>query len=271
MNCEKLKQLLPDFLSDCLDETTRKQVDDHISGCEKCKIEVERFETTWAKLEQFPELEPGPEVENRFYTMLEAYKHGMAHNHAKLSWSNRLGELLEACWPRRPAYQFAIALLFLVSGLTAGRFMGTGQGPNNEMVEMKKEIQDMRQMVTLSLLNQSSAIERLQGLTMSSNVKNPDEEFLSLLVLTLNSDPNINVRLAAIDALRHFSNNEWARTELVRSLGRQTSPLVQVGLIDLMVELKEQNSLETLRTVANDENTIDAVKQRAKWGINQLI
>ena len=126
-------------------------------------------------------------------------------------------------------------------------------------------------MITLSLLDQTSAIERLEGLSMSSNVENPDEEFLSIILYLLNSDTDVNVRLAAVEAMRSFGDNQWVRNELVKSLASQSSPLVQVGLIDLMVELNEQNSLEVLREMADNQYINDTVKQRAKWGIQQIL
>lgn len=272
MECKKITELLPDFLAGYLDSKTREHIAAHIEECAKCKLEIEQFEMTWAKLEQLPEEEPGPAVKERFYSMLEAYQQGLEHNRQpRLSWHEKLGQLFDAVWPKQPAFQMGIALVFLVFGVFAGLFVDVSKFSNGEIAEMKKEMQDMRKMVTLSLLDQSSAIERLQGLSMSSNIENPDEEFLSIILYLLNSDTNVNVRLAAVEAMRSFGDNQWVRTELVKSLASQSSPLVQVGLIDLMVDLNEQNSLEVLREMANNQYTNDTVKQRAKWGIQQIL
>ena len=129
----------------------------------------------------------------------------------------------------------------------------------------------MREMVTNALSNQSSAIERLQGLTMCRQISDPDKQFLSLLLLTLNADSNVNVRLAAVDALKKYSDDLWVRNELVKSLSLQTSPLVQISMIELLADIREQKALDIFRTLINDQQSIEAVKNRARWGIQQMI
>ncbi|NLA75417.1 MAG: HEAT repeat domain-containing protein, partial [Deltaproteobacteria bacterium] len=85
-----------------------------------------------------------------------------------------------------------------------------------------------------SILDQASVTERIRGLTMTSQLKNTDKEFYSTLLLILNSDSDVNVRMAAMNALANFTGNEYVRRELVKSLGLQLSSLVQVSLIDLL-------------------------------------
>ena len=272
MKCEMFTELIPDYLAGYLDSDTKDQIASHIKECSKCKHELEQFETTWEKLGELPENEPGPALRENFYSMLDTYQHGMNHSRRPgLSWHEKLGQLLDAVWPKQPAFQMGISLLLMVSGLMAGLSIKNGEFSREEFAEMKDEIRETRQLVTLSLLNQSSAIERLHGLSMSSYVKDPDEQFFSLLLVTLNSDPNINVRLAAVNALRTFCDNPWVRTELANSLPNQTSPLVQISLIDLLVEVREQGALAVLRALIDDQKSIEEVKKRAKWGINQII
>ena len=52
----------------------------------------------------------------------------------------------------------------------------------------------------------------------------------------LDSDPNVNVRLAALDALRPMATRPDARPRLVAAVATQESPLVQLSLIDLLLE-----------------------------------
>ena len=271
MKCKRIRELIPDFVSGNLDSKTRSQIEEHISNCTGCKQEIEDLNLVWSRLAQIPQEEPGPAVRDRFYSMLETYRHGLNNAPARSSWNVKLGELLESFRPQRPIFQLGVAVVFLIFGIVIGQRMDPGPGTNGEMAELKEEVREMRQMVTLSLLNQSSAAERLHGLTMSRKVTDPNEEFMSLLLLTLNSDTNVNVRLAAVDALQVYCDNPWVRNELVKSLSRQTSPLVQISLIDLLAEIREQKALDVLRALINDQQSIEAVKKRARWGINQII
>ena len=272
MKCEKITELLPDFLAGYLDSKTKEQITSHIEKCAKCKREIEQFEMTWAKLEQLPEEEPGPAVQERFYSMLEAYQHGMNHSRQPhLSWHEKLGQLFDAVWPRQPAFQMGIALLFLVSGLLAGLSIKTGEFSREELAEMKNEIRETRQLVTLSLLSQPSAIDRLEGVNMSRQIREPNETLISALLTTLNSDQNVNVRMAAVDALYLYSDRPEVREELIKSLSTQLSPLVQISLIDLLVELREKSALDVLKQISEDRQILEPVKKHARKGIEQII
>jgi HEAT repeat protein len=124
--------------------------------------------------------------------------------------------------------------------------------------------------MAVSLLDQPSAVERLRGVNWSARLKKPNEETLQALLNTLNRDPNVNVRLAAIDALYLFYNYPLVREGLLQSFAKQTSPLVQVALIDLIIEMRERRAIESLKQLI-EENTLNPdVKQRAEQGIQLL-
>jgi HEAT repeat protein len=138
------------------------------------------------------------------------------------------------------------------------------------VAKLREEVHNMYQLVTISLLQQQSASERLRGLSWSQRVSQPDPEVLSALLQVLNYDPNVNVRLAAVDALSQFSGQQNVRQGLIQGLTRQASPLVQIALIDLLVSLHERNSVDTLKHLVKDQRLNESVKQRAEWGLKQL-
>jgi HEAT repeat protein len=129
---------------------------------------------------------------------------------------------------------------------------------------------EMRQLVTLSLLNQPTASERLRGVYMSRDIPELDDKYLTALVTALNSDPSVSVRLAAVDALHQFSDSSDVRTDLVASLPRQTSPLVQISLIDTLVRLREQRAVDVFKTIADNPRSIEPVIKRAKMGMDAI-
>jgi HEAT repeat protein len=124
--------------------------------------------------------------------------------------------------------------------------------------------------VALSLLQQQSASERLRGVSWAYRVEPSDKEVLSALLTAVNHDPNVNVRLAAVDALRPFAANQTTRDAVMQSLRQQTAPIVQVALIDLLVDLKETEAAPELQRVATDNATDIGVRQRAEWALERL-
>jgi HEAT repeat protein len=128
----------------------------------------------------------------------------------------------------------------------------------------------MRQLVALSLLQQQSASERLRGVSWTYRVEPSDTEVLAALLAAVNHDPNVNVRLAAVDALRPFAAGQPTRDAVIQALPSQTDPIVQVALIDLLVDLKETEAAPELRKVAADGSTDVGVRQRAQWALEKL-
>ena len=137
---------------------------------------------------------------------------------------------------------------------------------------MRGELQGMRQMVALSLLREQSASERLRGVTWSAGMDQPSAEVTGALLDTLQRDGNVNVRLAAIEALRQFGGDARVRQALVRALPTDPSPLVQIALIDAMVTLKEP-AIGAMRCalLSGDPRVNESVRQRARRGLQQIL
>jgi HEAT repeat protein len=86
----------------------------------------------------------------------------------------------------------------------------------------------------------------------------------------LNRDPNVNVRLAAVDALYLFYDHPEVKEGLIHSLAGQTSALVQMSLVNLLVEIRERRAVEALERLIQDQNLNPKVKKRAEMGLTQL-
>jgi HEAT repeat protein len=149
-------------------------------------------------------------------------------------------------------------------------FLNSGGRPVSETALLRSEVQNLQQTLAVSLMEQPSAFDRLKGINISANMRQPNEQLLAQLLRTLNSDSNINVRLAAIDALYLFHNHPLVKEGLVHSLSNQTDPMVQVALINLMVSLKEQKAITALRTLIQNEELEPEVKNKAQDGIHKL-
>jgi anti-sigma factor RsiW len=271
MNCDKIQEKFADYLTGDLEEESRSEVQGHIASCASCRAEIEDLTAVWAKLGVLPEEQPSGELRHRFYNMLEEYK-GELEGAGKRSFAPRL----LAGWRnwftfRRPAFAAAFSTFLILLGVGTGWLVSGSGGKSARLSSLQREVQDMRQTAALSLLSQPSASDRLQGISYSAAVQSPNARTLTALVNTLNTDPNINVRLAAVEALYLFRNQPGVRDNLTNSLALQDSPLVQVALIDLLVEIREQRASEALKALIKNEKLNPDVKKLAEQGIKQLI
>ncbi len=155
-------------------------------------------------------------------------------------------------------------------GLSVGYLLNASNGGNGEIVQLREDVHNMQQMVAVSLLDQRSPSERLKGVSWSSRVERPNAGTLEKLLRTLNNDPNVNVRLSVVDALYLFYGNPIVKEGLIHSLSQQTSPLVQVGIIDLIINMRERKAIESLKNLIQTEQLNPEVKQHAESGIQKL-
>ncbi len=174
----------------------------------------------------------------------------------------------------RYAVQGLAAAAVLLVGIGIGRFVvpdtKRAADSSSEIAAMRGEMRELREMVSLSLMQQQSATDRLKGVTWTGQLDRPSSEVISALVDALMHDPNVNVRLATIDALERFAARDDVRRAAIQAVDRQMSPLVQIALIDFLVKTNERQSAPTLRRLVQDPQVNDAVRSRAAWGLQQL-
>jgi hypothetical protein len=275
MTCEEAKILLPEYWRQTLGEKDELAFESHIDTCDNCRAETERLGVLWKGLALLPVEEPSANLRTRFYESLGAFRQGLAAAPAPPSLRDRI----LALWPKQPAWQMGVSFALLVVGLGVGYGIrpeqqaqlqpGAAQ-PASEVAQLRGEVNTMRQMVALSLLQQQSASERLRGVSWAYKAQPSDTEVLSALLTAVNQDPNVNVRIDAVGALRAFGSSPMMRTAIVQSISKQTTPMVQIALIDLLVDLKEKEAVPELRNLAADEKVNEAVRQHANWALGKL-
>lgn len=170
-------------------------------------------------------------------------------------------------------YRVAATVALLVVGGGVGYFISEQNRDRNELIALKEEMALTRQLVFDKLNDDQSASQRMLGVKAayeSVTTSRPDDEIVEALVTLLNHDSNSNVRLTALDALSRFATEQNVRTALVQSLGKQTDPVVQIALIQLLVQLKEKDAMKSLQQIIDDEQSLPAVKDEAHVGIFKL-
>ena len=228
MKCKQIKGKFSDYLIGEIDEVTRKEIQEHLTACRSCREELENLSAIWTKLGVLPEEQPSNNVRARFYATLEEYKQNMQEEKEKPRLGTLMDGWFERLMPRRPAFQFSLALILLVVGLTAGYLLHAGVQGGGEIAQLRQEVRQIRQITAVSLLRQESLREQLRNEGLSSQVELPDEETLSEFLRSAGSDTPKDARLAALDAL--FPQSPAIRRELARSLSEPTSPVVKIAL-----------------------------------------
>jgi hypothetical protein len=203
---------------------------------------------------------PGADLDHRFYEMLALEK----RSKSSFSWR----ELFS--WPQL-APKLALAAVMLVVGVTIGYFIKAEPSTNNQMAELSQQVVDLKEMMMLSMLEKESATERLKAVSLTSEMNSASQKITNALLETLNNDENLNVRLAALEALKPYGRNSEVREALILSIAGQESPLVQVALAETMAELRVKSSVKELQKIMKSDKTPDDAKSRIKQSIDVLI
>jgi anti-sigma factor RsiW len=167
-------------------------------------------------------------------------------------------------------YRVAAAVLLVMAGAAIGNWISDNRQQEQRLAELEQQMAESRKLMMAMLENEQSASQRMTGVSVAFELEKPDDEIVSVLVKTMNEDPNTNVRLAAMEALGKFSTEPTVRRALIHSLSVQKDPVVQIALIQLMVRMKEKGIIHELEKMTKDNSVMKAVKDEAYAGILKL-
>lgn len=227
-------------------------------------IQLEQLEGLHSLDNQVGEMnmgDPSSDLDDRFYQMLALEK----RSKSSFSWRRFFS------WPELVP-RFALASVMLLVGFGIGYLMQSRASVQQPDISvLRDEVSSLKEMMMLSLLEKESATERLKAVNLTQEMDEASAKVTNALLNTLNQDENVNVRLAAVEALKPYVRDSHVREEVIRSIARQQSPLVQVALAEMMAELKVKSSVKELEKIMQSDKTPDDVKNKIKQSIDILI
>jgi anti-sigma factor RsiW len=278
MSCQQIESLLPDYLQGVLAPVQATEVEQHCEHCTSCAQDI----VLWKQLAMLPDEKPSGESRERFDAMLHAYSATAASDVADAAWMRSNARITQNA-PTKPAWTFlewlrsprgavAWSAALVLFGVLIGANIHNRTVPEHsgEIASLHAEVASMRQLVALSMMQQQSASERLQGVSWSNREDHLDLQVQSALMHTLRYDGSVDVRLAALDALSRHATQPQVRKGVLDALPEQQSPLVQVAMIDQLTEWRDPGAAQHLRKLEQTPNLNPAVKQRAEWAIAKL-
>lgn len=262
---DEARALMPDALRERLDETSRHQLETHLQACGVCAADMEELRSTWELLGQLPEPQPSRSLRTRTLEVARAYVQGeRTGRHSNLL--DAVDRLIASVWPRRPVWQAAIAAVILLAGWFAGSRSNNDAG---EVDRLRAEVSVMSRMLAVSMLQQQSASDRLKGVSMTSRLGRADDEVTGALLDALKFDPNVNVRLAALEALSTSASRPDVRAEMTAWLPRQNSPLVQLAMVDVLADHRDASIDEAFSKLLNGKNVNPTVVERVRMVVGE--
>ena len=269
MDISDLNTKLIDYIDGRLDEDQRVVLEQKIKDDPEVAIEYNKLRELMGLMQRRRVQQPDKSLETGFLSMLEDEIIELESTLEDLEKSVREEKVkiygLKLSGPWGIAASVVLVLVGAIIGMLIIR-----SGQNEQISLLKKEMDATKAAVISSLQDQSSPSQRIMGVNASFELEEADDEIIVALIKTMNDDDNINVRLAAIEALYQFSSEEKVKDAFISALATQKEPVIQLALINILVNLKERRAVDNMQKIIEDTETIESVKDEAQLGLYKL-
>lgn len=210
----------------------------------------------WRDLEGLPQEAPSQQVRRRFYDELE---HADRRLHRRRRWLS----LFSA-----PGLAAALGCVFV--GVMIGLLLRNSPAPDRtEFAQLQQQVAILNRNLVLDRLENDSASKRLLGVIEASDLAGHDPEVMSALLERAVDDRVHSVRTAAIDAIGPRVGTPSVGNELMASLEKAESPLVQLALADLVLRYGSPNQLEQLLSLSEGGKLHPDVAKHVKSSVSR--
>lgn len=269
MDKSDLSTKLIDYIDGKLDEGEKAELERKIEDTPEVAKEYNRLREVMGIMQRRIVQQPDKSLETGFLSMLEDEIIELENTLEDLEKSVRKEKIKVYGIRLSGPLGIAASILLVLVGALIGMFI-IKSGQDEQISSLKKEMDATKQAVINSLQNQSSPSQRIMGVNASFELEKADDEIITVLITTMNADDNINVRLAAIEALYQFSSEEKVKDAFIRALATQKEPILQLALIDILVNLKENRAVDNMQKLIDDVETLESVKDEAQLGLYKL-
>ncbi|MDZ7691270.1 MAG: HEAT repeat domain-containing protein [Balneolaceae bacterium] len=244
--------LITAYLQGTLTDQQQRELNRLVNSGEIDLLDIKEMESLYKRMDSIDVPEPSSSLSQGFYIMLEEEK-----KQQKINWRDTLNHWVDQLRAQFRIRYLAYAFSIFIAGLLVGDLYAPISKQDEQVERLSSQVNHLREMMMISLLDDSSPIERLKAVNISNEIRSVDNRVAKALLHTLNNDSNINVRLAAVEALVRHGSNPEVRRELVNSITRQKSPIVQSALADAMLQLQEPQSVDEFKKLL-DQNELDS-------------
>lgn len=268
------QEKMMDYLQGNLSEADEIALKNYLQSDEQAQKEWNELKNIYLKLEEIPLPESSENMKVNFWAMVEKEKNTQQK---ALFWQEKIRGFWENIWTSQWLGRLTFSILLIGVGFGGGYWFNQKNKQvavnqsDAKITELVTQVNEMKEMMMLSLLEKQSASERLQAVSMSTEIPKVDDKIIEALLKTLNNDENVNVRLATVESLVELANNPKVRQGLIKSINHQESPLVQIALVDAMLALQEKKSVSELEKLLQKKDLNQAVKDKVESSIKTLL
>jgi len=266
MNCKEVSENIIDYLDKNLDNQISVEIENHILTCSECKKEMQEMSKVLFEIEHTQNLIPDDSLRRSFIQILEKEK----DENSKPKENVISIQFLRKRIFLQTAAAMILLLLGFYGGLQYNSLQSNSLNKTDELAEMKNDVSDMKELLVMNLMKEESASQRIKAINYTEEIQQPNSNIIDVLINTLNSDKNSNVRLAAVYSLARFKDNEKVIDAFITTLNQQDDPMVQIVIINLLVEIQEVKAVDEFKGLLKKEDLNETVRSQVEIGIKVL-
>lgn len=249
MKCKEIQDLYIAYLSEEVIAEEKLIIEEHIASCKTCAQELAETKQFLGLISDVKEELPSNNLKKRFEAVLteEIQKEvtKVIPLQSKTDWSTYI--------------RIAASIVIVIGAFLIGR----------ESNKVSPNVQE--ETAILALLENQSASKRIMAVAKTEQFTETDTKIIDALIQKLFNDKNVNVRLAAAEALTRFSSLEKVRGALIKALETEKQPTLQIELIQILAKIQEKKALEPMKKLLEKEETPNYVKQELRYNIANLL
>ena len=123
---------------------------------------------------------------------------------------------------------------------------------NAGIENLQQEVSSLSAMLALSMLDKSSAAERLTGVAYSQQTDLTDPLLMKTLMSTLEYDRSTAVKLAIINTLNHLPDISEQESQILAFAIKENNTLVKIELCSLLLNIGSQETKNELLKTLNE-------------------
>lgn len=251
MECKNIQNKLIDYIENKLHQQEINNINKHLISCKECTKELNDTKRFLELIKNDNLEQPSSSLKTNFDTFLQEEINSKKTKVISINNTTNWKSIL----------QIAASIIIVISAFLIGQ---------KSTLSNTKTIINKEELKVLALLENQSVSKRILAVSQAEEFNENNTQIIDALINKLFNDKNINVRLAAAEALAKFSSLEKVKSALIKALETEKVPTMQIELIQILAKIQEKRALKPMKKLLNNSKTPTYVKQELEYNIASL-
>lgn len=172
--------------------------------------------------------------------------------------SNEIDELPSKSPTKLLKYAFSVGFLLIISGVFIWFYISKIQDVQEQQQDFAEEMKEIKELLTA---NKDGV--RIRAINKTEFISNRNPGIQQILIHTLQNDPSVNVKIAALNALESYMDEELVRIALIKQLENSNDNKLLLRIISALSTVNEKRLTPYLEDIIIDDNKRGFVKDEA--------